>query len=542
MNLRTASSRTTLFFLGAVLIFIWLPRLQFMSGRTYYNEDEALYATVGGIVHDGGVPYGDVMEQKPPVHFYFMALVFDLFGKGNMKAVHVTLAALITLIALILYAILALVKNKRAGIFAALIFSIASFNQDPKVSLSLQIEWPMVFFTSLAVLSFFIARRRGYSRKGMFLSGILFGLAIMTKQSSLFDLAALSLFCLSTAAFAGFDRRLPLRSLGYLLTGALAVIGSLSAYFAFKGLWNDYLYAAWLFNLRYVSHLPLELTVPSTALMTATSGALARNALIVFFPAVLFLIYSLFVRTLSELSADTYFFGLWAALGLAAVFAQRWQSHTYFIAVLPPFCLLGGLFFEEMLEKFEAGRKGMLRKIPAFALLFAAVAFVYPAAVLMKSGRVKNFQWQAFPWLAYPPDFKNARLVTDSREFKELITYIDAHSRPNDRLFVWHAWGESLRSEIYVFSRRDPATRYVNCIFLTGMHPHYYKSIPSGALRNLMADLRKNRPAIIVDAALRDVHPEQYPEVAQYLSEHYRLVSWPSRSHILFRVFRRIDR
>jgi hypothetical protein len=115
-----------------------------------------------------------------------------------------------------------------------------------------------------------------------------------------------------------------------------------------------------------------------------------------------------------------------------------------------------------------------------------------------------------------------------------LADYLDRHSSADDRVFVW---GNS--PEIYLYAKRRMATRYMSVNYQTG---HVWgapsndldgrpdtASVPAQSWVNLMADLARNRPAFIIDAAAgmlnkMDAEPiARHPRMAAFVAEHYRL-------------------
>lgn len=533
------SLRKTAAFLFLAVLFIWLPRLSFMGGRSVYHLDEALYASVADVVHDGGMLYRDVMEMKPPVHFYFLALVFRLFGKGNLTALHAALAFVITLTAFLLYGLMAAVRNRRAGVLAALIFSVASFNQDPLPAFSFQIEWLQIVFSCAAVWLLIAARRKG--NWGLtFASGLSFGLAFMTKQTAVFDAAPALALLLFGLLDPSRSKGSVFKSVLYLLAGMLAVIAGFSIYFYSAGAWEGYSYAVWKFVSIYLSGIPPYLGISQTVRVTFFYSGLVLNAFILLYPAAAVLIYYFFIKRFSGQKAEIYFLGLWAISTLAAAFSEGLSNIYYFIPVLPPFCLLAAGGFEAALKKFESSEKrGVFRKLPAFTLLFVLIAFFYPVQALLTPGSGRRFRWWSVPWVVYPKQHRNLRLSVDERNFKELITYLDAHTRPTDRLFVWSVWGEPLKPEIYVLAKRDPATRFVNCIFLTGLPPHDKYDISAyPAWKHWKDDMDKHAPKFVIDTSRTGPHPDFYPVFRQYLKEHYRPLNWP-RKGFPYRLYRR---
>lgn len=51
-------------------------------------DDEAGYSVIANEIVDGGRPYIDAVDRKPPLLFWTYAAVFEVAGKYNWKALH----------------------------------------------------------------------------------------------------------------------------------------------------------------------------------------------------------------------------------------------------------------------------------------------------------------------------------------------------------------------------------------------------------------------------------------------------------------------
>ena len=52
-------------------------------------DSEGIYSVVANEIVDGGRPYLDAVERKPPLLFWTYAVVFELAGKYNWKVLHI---------------------------------------------------------------------------------------------------------------------------------------------------------------------------------------------------------------------------------------------------------------------------------------------------------------------------------------------------------------------------------------------------------------------------------------------------------------------
>ena len=87
-------------------------------------DSEEMYSVVANEIVDGGRPYIDAVERKPPLLFWTYAAVFKIAGKFNWKALHMV-ALVWTLCAMAgLYVIGSELFDRNTGLIAALFYSV----------------------------------------------------------------------------------------------------------------------------------------------------------------------------------------------------------------------------------------------------------------------------------------------------------------------------------------------------------------------------------------------------------------------------------
>ena len=103
---------------------------------------------------DGGRPYIDAVDRKPPLLFWTYAAVFEVAGKYNWKALHVV--ALLWVLGTMagLYSIGRRLFNRETGLIAALFYSVfqpwavaknLAFNGELLMNLPLVWAWAIAF-------------------------------------------------------------------------------------------------------------------------------------------------------------------------------------------------------------------------------------------------------------------------------------------------------------------------------------------------------------------------------------------------------------
>ena len=108
--------------LGIVLLTVVTRLPSLLHPQPIINE--AIYSVVANKIIDGGRPYVDAVERKPPLLFWTYAAIFEVAGKYNWKALHV--AALVWTLGTMagLYAIGRALFDRETGLIAALLYSI----------------------------------------------------------------------------------------------------------------------------------------------------------------------------------------------------------------------------------------------------------------------------------------------------------------------------------------------------------------------------------------------------------------------------------
>src|SRR5215468_8569974 len=87
-------------------------------------DSEAMYSVVANEIVDGGRPYADAVERKPPLLFWTYAAIFKIAGKFNWKALHLV-ALLWTLGAMAgLYVVGRELFDRNTGLVAALLYTV----------------------------------------------------------------------------------------------------------------------------------------------------------------------------------------------------------------------------------------------------------------------------------------------------------------------------------------------------------------------------------------------------------------------------------
>ncbi|WP_438479509.1 ArnT family glycosyltransferase [Oleiharenicola lentus] len=472
-------------------------------GFRVWNVDEAIHAAVARTILDGGTLYRDTVDQRTPLTYYAVAGLFRISGENNVWAMHAFAAAIIAATAFMLFLVGRKARATLTGLWAAMlfvIFSTALFY--PGDAYALNTEWFVAVFTTLAAWAFW--------RGSLVSTGVWLSLAFLSKQPALLDLGA----PLAVLLYGGWNTREAWTRIARVLAGFLVPVLIVLAYFGARGALADFHFYAWNYNLHYYGP---EIGFAERAVSAFKPfNLLATHYCLVLIAVVGALAFALF-RILQQRPTPNERAGnqqllyliVWATSSLAgAASGGRGYDH-YFIQLLPPVCLAAGFGLASVWSWVRS------RPVRRFAALIAGV-FLALVVGQLAYGVVK------FRARAHQPIDPSVRVAE----------YIKAHTQSDDRIFVW-----GYHPDIYLFSDRKPASRFVYGSFLSGLIPWTntamdkdtsYAIVP-GARETLLNELTSSRPAFIVDCSAGpnrywQKYPlDTFPALRDYIKAHYQL-------------------
>ncbi len=501
---RVALAILVLLTLALRLPSLWIPIL---------DIDESQFAGFAHVLMDGGRPYIDSLDTKPPGIYLFYQALFTAFGRTNMGAVHAALILINILTAWTLFAVGRRLGRPHAGLVAALLFAVFSTTSAPKITSA---NIASILALPLTVSVWLLLRIRGRSPADLLraaAAGLAVGLACAFKYQAGMHIPLALVWLLVTCG-----RRAVWPAVAFLLPiggVAAAVWGYLVAHDAAEAFWN------WSF-LGSLHYLGLgEQNLPWVVSLVVRGGRYLAPSAPVWLLALAFVWQRVRAswrqRTAPARAADDlpvrtqWLLILWLGLNFVATSAGgRFYPH-YFLQSLPPAALLAGLQFERLWPGWFAPRRWARR---------AAVGVLLLAAAL---GAVPRY---AYGWFqdAFPDD--------DPRSYAPIVAYLEAHSRPTDRIFVW-----GFATPIYFFSERPPASRFLWADLMTGRAPGPNRAeareidttryARPDAWQAFMADLERHRPLYIIDTSPGNFHGygrypiEDFSIIRNYLRAHY---------------------
>jgi len=477
-----------------LLGFVFLLRLPLLFEPFTY-ADEGIYLTLGQAVRKGLVLYRDIHDNKPPM-LYLTAAITGSFPV--YRAIHF-LWSFATIFIFYKLSQIVFLKNRKAVIISTSTFAILTSLHTFEGNIA-NAENFMLLPTLIAFFLIFKFINKPASNqkflKCWFLIGILLSLAVLFKVPAIFDFFAALIFIFLIFLDQKQKNYLLFPS---LLIGFLLPILITALYFAYKNALSQYLTAAFLQNLPYLSswgggspkigELPILL--------------LSRVAM------VFLLIIFLFIFR-KKICLNIKFILLWFSFSLfAALLSSRPYPH-YLIQVLPSFSLAFGFW---TLTK----AKTLLKLIPTSLTLIFILTFA-------------SFRFWYYPNLPYLANFYQFAVGIKSRQdylnyfggqtksLYETASFIKNHTDKKEKIFIW-----GTQPSLYSLTNRLPVGRYTVA----------YHIIDFDGYRETMLALTNKPPRWII------VTPDEkksFPQLENLLDYDYTLYKKIGENKIFYRI------
>ena len=456
-------------------------------------DDEAGYSVIANEIIDGGRPYVDAVDRKPPLLFWTYAAVFKIAGKYNWMALHVLSLAWTLATMAGLYVIAKQLFDRETGLISALFYSVfqpwlsfknLAFNGEAVMNLAILWAWAIGF-------------RRGSLkyRPELLGAGALLCAAFLLKQPAAIAAIPLGIYLLlpSYRVSRRLTRTQCVVQAAILTTGFFGCLALFAVVLQQQGILREAVY--WTISNHTVPYIFWKNGILMTLAFVGACLPLLIGAAMAIRDGC-----GLWAGKRSE---QTALLGLLAASAIGTAAGARFYDH-YYIQLIPPLALLAAPYYAQLWTGRMQPPNWLLRPRITYAWLVVTIVV-----------------FSISHWLA----------LAVRRVPLETGRYLLEHSAPNDRIFVW---GDKPR--IYVEARRRPACRYILSFPLTGKV--FGGLIPGldtrgrilpGAWATLEQDFAMHPPTYIVDVQ-HDPKSAQYPVknfpiLAKLLEERYRPVA-----------------
>jgi hypothetical protein len=485
---------------------LWIDRsIQFFIGR-----DSSLFLYVAQRIQDGGLPYRDVWDHKPPLIYYFGVIGLAL---GDHGITGVTVVEFATMLIAAVVGFWALYRT--LGLLPALFGSIAWITAVPLIldggNRPEEYAWPFQFG---AIALFLWEKRAGPSRWRWFAIGIAAGFAGLLKPTIIGVWAAIYL---AETVHALQVRSLRSIALPVVLgtLGGLAVVLPIGLYFVATGVIGDFMDQVLRFNVEYSS---ATLTEHVLALFEGIGFTSFSGLFPIAFAGWVAALVQIVRGTATPHARPLLLFGVFALpIDYALASGTGRPYREYFLGCLPTLGILAAIAASAVRPALE--RASARLRLPArtvvigtFVLVAVISASAIPTLAGFRRGLGPNVQERTRP---------------------VATTYVVEHTSSTDRVLFWGGEG----GLNFTTGRRAP-TRYA---YQYALYMRNYQS--PAKVDELLTALQRDPPALIVDAspATLDVPPLDRAARAGWtllepkyatLPEMDRLFSWIDANYV----------
>jgi 4-amino-4-deoxy-L-arabinose transferase-like glycosyltransferase len=517
-------------YLILIMLAIFILRIPGLY-QPILDIDECAFAEFANKIIEGSIPYIDVVDNKPPLTYYTIAIIFLIFGKNNLLAVHLVTTFIVMATALMVYITGKEIQNEKIGIISALIFTALAHTYEPKY---ISTSGEALINLPLILSSFMFIKYQELKKAhipAFMICGLSLGIATMINYKA--GILAI-VFSIQGLLIRGTLAKTPsrVRSLSNELirlsiTGicTLIPITIILAYFYHKGNLEEFLYWGFTYNFRYIETGSQAMPILKTV---GRIGYFIFCTLPIWYLSLIYIKKGLLPSTReilqkSDSRGQSYFFLLlWLIFSFyAATLGGRTYGH-YFIQLAVPLALLSGIAYVDVSAMSRRGIKffwGFLATITVI-LFFSRID-------INTTYRIINYpNWRS--------DI-NYRSVGD---------YIKENSSPQSSIYAW-----GYATPIYYYSDRRCSTRFLISDYISGRvfgTPNDSTIIRSSqdreAWRDFMSDLQVNPPIYFVDTSTANHFGysrfpiKNYPELHEYISKNYRLDRMINKINIYKRV------
>jgi 4-amino-4-deoxy-L-arabinose transferase-like glycosyltransferase len=486
-----------IFVILALTFALRLPSLFY----AFLDVDESQFAGFAHVLMDGGRPYLDSLDTKPPFIYLFYQAVFSLFGKYNMTALHGVMIVWHAAVALVVWMIGRKTGNERIGRWAAIFYTVFSVCHLPKY-LSASITAVMILPLALSVLAWLVAER---GRRALFLvSGVCAGAAFLCKYQAGIQIVVFAAFLGWQIMYRKITWQAAVTRYGIFTLGFAAPIVLTLLWLQHLGVIPDFVRWSLQGSAHYIG--------AGTDVIPFWKNLALRGGFFVLCTALLWHLLVHLGPRLRPLIGSYPHLPLilsWFALSIVPVATGgRFYGH-YFLQLLPPLCLVAAFALPHPLST-------VWKRYVVFAMIVPALVF------------------SALRW-----DFRRVDAAFPDDQIFEQETighWLKDNTGRDATLFVW-----GFATAIYFHSELKPASRFLWTDLLTG-------KVPGSALSNdpafdtsqfirpeawtaLWEDFAKTKPDYFVDTSPPNIHNygkyplDRFPELKSMIDRDYVLLA-----------------
>lgn len=343
INLNISKRNFIVFICFAFLSFL----LRFWSFfDSVIDRDESLYFLIAQSFLHGIPPYVEVWDNKPPGIFILFSLAILIFG-DSITSIRILACLSVAVTSYFLYKTAKLISknNQKIGLLAGILYLVFSLSNN---GVAANAE---ILFAPFVTLAFYlIFKNTKYRYSTFFVIGLLLGLAMQIKYVVLMDFIAF-LVIVSTRLFSERKKDKELKTLlikiyTFSTLGFILPFLVIALYFINVGYFDEYFYATFIANSKYVDATEFSLT----NLLSAIGIQISIN-----FPLYLCLFMSFICIKSAKISLkDKMNLGnliCWFSFTFVATLVSKRFIGHYYLQLLPPLCLISSYMIFKTVSK-----------------------------------------------------------------------------------------------------------------------------------------------------------------------------------------------
>jgi hypothetical protein len=417
---------TWLCILLAIVLILRIP--SFFEPYSY--GDEMIYLTLGEAVRQGKTLYLAAHDNKPPLLYLIAALAGNLFW---FKAI---LAFWMLATTVLFWKFVQALFPKKDMLHKVSTIAFALLTTLPL--LEGNIANAELFMVGPTIGAFYILWTKKLTSKNLFYAGLLFSVSALFKVPAAFDIPAIILFWLIVGGLKLKNIWEIIKRSVYIAAGFLLPILITFIWYYLKGGFQEYLIAAFLQNVGYLSSFrPDDVRDP---FLVRNGPLLIRFSLMLLGAGIVWLFRK-------KLSKQYIFLTIWLLFTLFAVTLSERPYPHYLIQSVPAVAVMVGMLFT--LNSLEQ----------SLVIIPLALTFVPPVYYNFWHYRTLPY-YEKFVRFAIGQTARQEYIATFGGHVPidyEIADFIVKSTRKDDPIFVWGPDS----SLVYALSRRLPPIRYV---------------------------------------------------------------------------------
>ena len=326
--------------LGIAVLIVFIARMHLLSFP--FERDEGEYAYFGKLILDCHAPYTLAYNMKLPGTYYMYAMIMAIFGE-SILGVHIGLTIISLASMILVFLISKNFASKLGAVIAATSFGVIGTSW----TLLAQAAHATHFVIFYALLGTFVLlqlyKSKKYTLIRYFLSGVLFSLAFICKQSGLFFMFfGFTIILVKEFNVKNFSF---IKNLALYLAGFVFPIISMLLYFYFFADFDKFWFWTVSYLLKYGDQIPLSsaYTMFKTSIGSITGNYTSAGYFALWLLSLLAIPFLYINKTTFQTKIIIISFFVFSFLTVVPGFYFR--SH-YFITLLPAMAILIATLFD----------------------------------------------------------------------------------------------------------------------------------------------------------------------------------------------------